>query len=204
MILQAKKITLSPLFKDISFDIEQGQHACILGPSGSGKSTLLKILLGGQSVDSGKILIHDQSPDECGWHQWRGQVAYIPQEAPLGIGTVREALLLPFEFKVHKHNTPNDETMRAQLKALGLQDKHLEQTTNKLSGGEKQRVAIARALLLGKKIFIADEATSALDKDSKAKVIEALMKAEHTIISVSHDDDWIERCTQNIQLGGEA
>lgn len=204
MILHAHNLSLKPLFNELSFDIEQGQHACILGPSGSGKSTLLKILLGGHAVDSGEILIHNQPLDECGWHQWRGQVAYIPQEAPLGIGTVRDALLLPFEFKVHKHNTPSDDKMKAQLKALGLQDKHLEQTTNKLSGGEKQRVAIARALLLGKTIFIADEPTSALDKDSKTKVIEALMKTEHTLISVSHDDDWIERCNHTIELGGEA
>ena len=126
----------------------------------------------------------------------------FPQEPLLCASTVRDSLLLPFTFKAHKKNYPTQNQLIHHLESLHLPAAILDQQSSQVSGGEKKRLAIARALLLGKRIFIADEITSALDSESKQAVIKCLMGLTHTVISVSHDPEWISLCNRIITVDG--
>ena len=79
---------------------------------------------------------------------------------------------------------------------------------NEISGGEKQRILLVSGILLKRKLIFLDEPTSALDKESKRKVIERFQKNnEFTVLSVSHDDEWLDSAARVIELsdngGGE-
>ena len=70
----------------------------------------------------------------------------------------------------------------------------LKQECSTISGGEKQRIAIARSLLLGKKLYLLDEVTSALDSESKNAVFNVFSDPILTVLSVTHDQEWLDRC----------
>jgi len=70
----------------------------------------------------------------------------------------------------------------------------LNRESQRVSGGEKQRIALARGLLLGKTIYLLDEVTSALDSESKQAVFEVFTEQNFTVLAVSHDSEWFERC----------
>ena len=130
----------------------------------------------------------------------RKSIAFIGQEPVLGADRVRDALLLPFTYKAHRHLLPDLQTVTKYLQTLHLSSDILDKPCARISGGEKQRIAIARALLLDKTIFLTDEITSALDPESKAAVMQELFESDITLLSVSHDSDWIERCSRVITM----
>ena len=113
---------------------------------------------------------------------------------------MREALLLPFSFKAHRENRPSNERIIQCLKRLHLSEDILGKPCSRVSGGEKQRIAIIRALLLDKTIFLADEITSALDPESRKAVMDELFRPEITLLSVSHDPEWISSCGRVVEI----
>ena len=80
------------------------------------------------------------------------------------------------------------------LTRLQLPASILEQSSHRVSGGEKQRIALARGLLLGKTVYLLDEVTSALDQISKQAVFAIFTDPTLTVLSVAHDPDWIANC----------
>lgn len=112
----------------------------------------------------------------------------------LGADSVRDALLLPFQFKAHRGQCPTETQLQDVLQRLQLPADIVEHASSKISGGEKQRIALARGLLLGKKLYLLDEVTSALDAESKQAVFDVFAEPELTVLSVSHDPEWLARC----------
>lgn len=188
------------LLANLSFTLMQGEKAVFCGKSGSGKSTVLKALLGLHEITQGKILFEGQplSPETI--KKIRHHAVYISQEPILAAESVEEALLLPFQFKAHKHQKPNRQTLIDILSRLDLPAHLLQQETRRISGGEKQRVALARGLLMGKSLYLLDEVTSALDADSKQAVYRVCFQSQATVLSVAHDPDWLDRCSSIYQL----
>lgn len=186
-----------PILKDVSLSVPPGGKVLIQGPSGSGKSTLLKVLIGLYAPQSGRVLFDGAAVFGRDLRRVRSETAFISQEPVVSGESAREALLLPFTFRAHRHRPPSDTEIDAVLKRLLLPPEILDQPCRILSGGEKQRIAIARALLIRKRIFCADEVTSALDPAAKAAVIGALLKdPELTVLSVSHDPEWASHCSR--------
>lgn len=178
------------ILKDISFAISRGEKAVLYGKSGSGKSTILRALLGGYSFFEGSIRVDGLVLDRNSVNLIRKKIAYIGQEPVLGLGTVKEVMMLPFNFKANTSIKPDSSKLVELLQRVGLPGSLLDADASTVSGGEKQRIAVVRALLLQKKIFCIDEATSALDSDS-AQIIVSLFKDEDcSILSVSHDRRW--------------
>ena len=124
----------------------------------------------------------------------RNCAAYIGQEPMLGAENVREALLLPFQYKTHRDYQPTEAQLIEVLDRLQLPTAILNRVSSRISGGEKQRVALARGLLLGKQLYLLDEVTSALDTESKRVVLDVFSDTHFTVLSVTHDPDWMGHC----------
>ena len=126
-------------------------------------------------------------------HGWKEH--FLPE-----VERARDALLLPFHFKAHRHAHPEEKKVEELLEQLHLAPGVLDKPCGRISGGEKQRIAIARALLLNKTIFLADEITSALDPESRQAVMDALFRPGITLLSVSHDPAWINAGSRVIDI----
>ena len=182
------------ILSDISFSLFPGQKAVLCGKSGSGKSSVLRSLLGLHPITSGTVYFQEQPLTSSSVQAIRSHTAYIGQEPMLGAETVREALLLPFQFKTHRGHRPTEAQLIEVLLRLQLPSDILSRESNRVSGGEKQRIALARGLLLGKKLYLLDEVTSALDAQSKQVVFDVFSDPNLTVLSVAHDPEWLELC----------
>ncbi|RKX36714.1 MAG: ABC transporter ATP-binding protein [Verrucomicrobia bacterium] len=188
------------LFDDATLRISSGEKLVVRGVSGSGKSSLLKCAVGALPLAGGSVRVGDLTLSADTVADIRARIAFIGQEPVLGTENVHDALLLPFHFKAHCENQPSDERVSQLLERLHLPANILDKPCKRISGGEKQRIAILRALLLNKTIFLADEVTSALDPESKIAVMAELFRPEITLLSVSHDPEWIAACDRIIDI----
>lgn len=186
-----------PTLRGLSFDIRQGQVAAIVGPSGSGKSTIFRLLMGLYPVGSGHVSVLGQPIHAFTLRELRDRSAFVPQDAYLYSGTIRENI---------RYGNPDasKEELMAAAKAAYAHDFIVELPAGydtlvgergaRLSGGQRQRIAIARALLKDAPILLLDEATSALDSESEALVQQALnaLMRGRTTIAVAHRLSTIE------------
>ncbi|MDF7807339.1 ABC transporter ATP-binding protein [Pontiellaceae bacterium B12219] len=194
------RVHKQPLLTDVDLHVQGGEKVVIRGPSGCGKSSLLKCAVGALPLTGGSVQFSGLTLSEKTVREVRSRIAFIGQEPVLGAENVRDALLLPFSYKAHRHTRPGDAHIFQTLENLKLNASILDQSTNRISGGEKQRIAIARALLLNKTVFFADEITSALDPESKQAVMDELFRPGITLLSVSHDPDWIQACNRIVEI----
>ncbi len=203
-ILEIKELTIRDgtkiILSGLNLSMAKGEHLVLTGPSGSGKTSILLAILGYHSPDLGSIHFKGNDVGVKGIELLRSQISYIPQTPIAGALTFRESLLLPFTFRINRSKIPTTKDIEKILKKLNFDLSIMATPTAKLSGGEKQRLAMARELLLGKKIFLLDEVTSSLDPQNKEVMMNLLMLKKHTILSVSHDHDWIKRCSGKIEI----
>ncbi len=194
----------SLILENVCIQIDTGVKSVVTGPSGSGKTSLLLAVMGVFQPTHGRVLVDGKAvlPDSVG--SVRKSIAFITQEPVLGAERVSDALLLPFSFKSNRQSSPSKERIDEVLGQLHLGPEILAKPSSKISAGEKQRIAIARALLLDKDIFLVDEATSALDQESKAAVIGMLTQPRFTVLSVSHDRAWIDRCQKEFRVANRS
>lgn len=184
--VQAQNVTISlggaPVVADVSFTVESGAVAAIIGPNGSGKTTLLRALAGFIQYQ-GEIKLFGRPPADS-----RGQIGYVPQRLEIDRTlpiTVREFLQLssPECFLPHCQHT--DLYQRLGIPALG------PKILGELSGGQFQRVLVARALLDQPKILFLDEPASGIDasgQETLYQVIRHVSREHHTtVIMVSHE-----------------
>ena len=188
------------ILSDVSFSLFPGEHAVLCGKSGSGKSSVLKTLLGLNTVSSGTVYFQETPLTPSSVQSIRSCAAYIGQEPMLGAESVREALLLPFQYKTHHDHRPTEAQLIEVLDRLQLPTAILSRASSRISGGEKQRVALARGLLLGKQLYLLDEVTSALDAESKKAVFNVFSDPQLTVLSVTHDPEWMGNCSVIFEL----
>ena len=191
-----KKVILD----NVSITFEVGRKYAITGESGSGKTSMLMAIAGILTSVKGEIWFRGEKVDHANIRRVREAIGFVSQEPDLGNGTVLDAIMLPFKFKANSDKSPKMEKIIDTLESLGLQEDILEKSSKIISGGEKQRIALARALLLEKTILILDEPTSALDPSSKTKLIDLLNSGNFTVLSVSHDPDWVAFCNESIKM----
>lgn len=188
----------------VSFSLEKGEMLAIVGQSGSGKTTLLNLLDGVDKPTSGQVLLAGQDihslSDKQAAQLRRRKIGYIYQDFKLlPILTAKENILLPATLDGKK--LP-DQQVQQLADQLGI-NKRLSHLPSQLSGGQRQRVAIARALINQPDILLADEPTGNLDKASAQEIIQLLLDlnaAGHTIILVTHDEQFANLCPRKITL----
>lgn len=186
----------------VSLEILEHDKAVLYGKSGSGKTTIMTTIVGAHIPAEGAVYFRGEQVTERTIRSLRRAVSYIGQEPVLGADTVLEAIMLPFTFKGFKRKVPDREAVVQVLDRLHLDRGILRKETRVISGGEKQRIAIARELLLQKSIFVLDEVTSALDAESKRAVVEFFRESSCTIVSASHDPEWMKICTRFFLVEG--
>ncbi len=175
----------------ISFTIQPGQLAALVGPSGAGKTTMTYLIPRLYDPTDGRILLDGHDLRDVTLSSLAAQVGMVTQETHLFHDTIRTNLLYA------RLDATQDELEAACRAAnihdfiMGLPDGYdtiVGERGYRLSGGEKQRVAIARVILKNPRILVLDEATSHLDSQSEALIQDALKKvmAGRTSIVIAH------------------
>jgi putative ABC transport system ATP-binding protein len=179
---------------DVSFTIERGEFAALLGPSGSGKSTLLNLLAGLDRLSAGSIVVDGRDlskmDSEALARYRRLTVGMIFQSFNLvPTMTLADNIELPLRFAETPRSGRRDRVMEL-LSNVGLAQRADHKPTE-LSGGEQQRGAIARALANNPSVLLADEPTGNLDSRNGQEVMTLLRdlneKMGVTVLMVTHD-----------------
>jgi len=188
------------LLRNINLSINEGAKTVITGHSGSGKTSLLLAIMGCYRIEIGVIKVNGTEVNAHNLGIIRKTIAYIAQEPVLGTENVHDALLLPFTFKANHSNKPELSRIHQLLERVNLKPNILKKNVISISGGEKQRIAIVRAILMKKKIFLVDEATTGLGPSNRKAVIDIFKNPEFTVLSVSHDPEWIKEQNEECQI----
>jgi putative ABC transport system ATP-binding protein len=188
------------ILDDISFGVEKGEAVMLYGRSGAGKTTILNTLLGVMAPTAGEVRFAGEPVSPQTIARVRAAVSYVAQDPALGAPSVRAALELPFTYRANRHLRPSPGALEAALAAVDLEPDILERETNVVSGGERQRLVIARELLLRKQVFLVDEASAGLDGPSKSSVMRLFREGGFTLLSISHDRDWLQLGQRFVQI----
>ena len=207
-----------PLLDNLTFQIEAGQRACLLGRNGVGKSTLLKLLCGDIAPGSGEI-----------WRQQGVRVASMAQEVPLGFaGTIFEVVaeglgkpgrdLVEYtrlcsqpglagapdaakrrDFLQHQLDARGDWDLQQRILSV-LSRTRLEPDGKfaDLSAGAKRRALFARALAVEPEILLLDEPTNHLDIDAILWMEEYILRHVKTLLVITHDRAFLKRIATRV------
>lgn len=180
-----------------------GEKATLTGPSGSGKSSVIRSILGFVTPERGTVKIAGQLVTSRSVWDLRRQMAYVPQEADLGVGPVRRILERPFSYRANANLPPREHLLPCLFDRLRLPHHLLDKEITDLSGGEKQRVAIIAAILLDRGIILLDEAASALDSESAMAVADYFREQpDLTILSAAHDEHVLPLSGRVVSIAG--
>jgi ATP-binding cassette subfamily F protein 3 len=171
------------IFSDISFQVERGQRLVIVGLNGAGKTTLLRTLLNLTPLTAGDVVVGD-----------RVRLGYYAQE--------NEGLNYD-NTVIHEASDVLPDNMKRVRSILGrflFTGDRVFQKIGTLSGGEKTRLALAKMVLDGPNLLILDEPTTHLDVMSRNIIGEALNSYNGTIITVTHDIEFVRHLNPDTLL----
>jgi ATP-binding cassette subfamily B protein len=172
----------------VSFEVESGQVAALVGPSGAGKTTMTYLLPRLYDPTRGRILVDGYDLRDVSLQSLSEQIGTVTQETYLFHDTIRANLLYArpgatqSEIEAAAHAANIDEFIRGLPKGY---ETVVGERGYRLSGGEKQRVAIARVILKDPRILVLDEATSHLDSQSEALIqaaLERVMRGRTSVV----------------------
>ncbi|MGL4519627.1 MAG: ABC-F family ATP-binding cassette domain-containing protein [Phocaeicola sp.] len=214
----------TPLFSDISFQINEKDRIALMGKNGAGKSTLLKILAGARQPTRGRV----SAPKEC-------VIAYLPQHLMTEDGrTVFEetsqafAHLHQMEAEINALNkeletrtdyetdsymeliekvstlsekfyaidlTHFEEDVEKALLGLGFKREEFNKQTTEFSGGWRMRIELAKLLLQNPDVLLLDEPTNHLDIESIQWLEDFIINSGKAVVIISHDRKFIDNIT---------
>ncbi len=164
-----------PVFRDVGFDVGNGERLLILGLNGAGKTSLLKILAGVSQADAGTfrfgagVSLGYYAQEHEGVHDGVEVLAHVRAESA-------EA---------------SDQDLRALLGMFGLTGEVAYQDAGTLSGGEKTKLALAQLVAGRRNLLLLDEPTNNLDPPSRTAVAQALATWAGSMVLVSHDVEFV-------------
>ncbi len=189
------------MFSKLSFRIERGSSAALVGESGAGKSTLLHILGALERPTAGEVYFEGTELgglSDAQLADYRNRdIGYVWQNCHLlPEFTAVENVAMPLRIR-QENETKARKLAASWLRRVGLGDRTTHQS-GELSGGEQQRVAIARALISGPKLLLADEPTGNLDERTGAAVMHMLLQLVReegmAILVATHNPSFAALC----------
>ena len=179
------------ILTNVNLNITGGKMTSLVGHSGAGKSTILNLIPRFYDVQSGDIMIDDQSIYKVKIKSLRDQISLVSQDTTLFDDTIKN------NIRYAKDNVSDEEIVTAAK--FSYAHEFIDKLPNKyetmigengirLSGGEKQRLSIARAMIKKSPIILLDEATSSLDAETESKIQDALkiLTKDRTTIVIAH------------------
>jgi len=178
----------TPVLKDVSFKVEAGQVAALVGPTGAGKTTIIGLIPRFYDPISGTVKIDGTDIRQFRQKSLRQQISFVLQETVLFHAPVWQNIAYGKPEATRGEILKAAELANASEFIEKLPDGYntvLGERGMTLSGGQRQRIAIARAIIRNTPILILDEPTSDLDASSEKLVFEALdrlMEGKTTIV----------------------
>lgn len=177
--------------KDISFCVQAGQMAALVGPTGAGKSTLVQLLSRFYELQEGEIFVDGIDITRMKRDSLRAHMGFVLQDSFLFEGTIRE------NIRYGRLQATDEEVEQAAMLAnahtfiMKLPEQYetrLDTEGSGISQGQKQLLSIARAILADPAILILDEATSSIDTVTELHIQEALYRLmkDRTSIVIAH------------------
>lgn len=180
------------VLKDISFDINKGEIATIIGPSGGGKSTTLRCINLLEEPTAGEVDFHGENVLAPNYNRniYRAKVGMVFQQFDLFENkNVLANCMVGQELVLKRSKDEARQIALANLKKVGM-EQYVNARPSQLSGGQQQRVAIARAICMDPEILLFDEPTSALDPEMVGEVLSVMKNLATTgltMIIVTHE-----------------
>ena len=175
---------------DLSFSIEAGELAAIVGPVGCGKTTLARAFGRMVPVQDDQLFLDGIDVTLLPLGQLRRDVAMVPQEGFLFTSTLADNL------RYGDPDAPDDRVERAADQARLIQDVRgfpdgfrtvVGERGITLSGGQRQRTALGRALLVPAPVLVLDDALASVDNNTAAAILASIRaQADRTIVMISH------------------
>jgi ATP-binding cassette, subfamily B, bacterial len=177
--------------RDVSLTVAAGETVAFVGETGAGKSTLVKLAARLYDPTEGRILIDGTPLVDLDLEAFRNQLGYVPQEAFLFTGTVRDNI-------AYARPDASDAEVEAAARAVGAHDfvsrlpsgylQPVVERGRSLSAGQRQLIALARAQLVDPAILVLDEATANLDLATEAQVVRAMGRVSEgrTTLLIAH------------------
>jgi ATPase subunit of ABC transporter with duplicated ATPase domains len=213
------------LFTDLSFQINPGEKAGLVGPNGCGKTTLFRLINGTEQPDEGSVSVpgklriayfRQELDDMSGWSvldeaiAGSGELGGLHHEleslqhqmsAPDNADAM-DRILTRYGEVQHRYESLGGYGLEAQarevLHGLGFEEDQIDGDVGVLSGGWKMRVSMTQVLLGSPDVLLMDEPTNHLDIESILWLERFLKNARCTLIITSHDRDFMNRVVDRI------
>jgi ATP-binding cassette subfamily B protein len=191
--LSTDSISMKPpeALRGIDLRIAAGETVALVGQTGAGKSTVVKLLARFYDADGGSIRYDGRDVRSLDLLTFRRQLGYVPQEAFLFTGTIRDNI-------AYGRPESSDAVVESAARSVGAHDfiaqlpggyRHeISERGRSLSAGQRQLIALARAELVDPAVLLLDEATSNLDLATEARVAAAMQRVSQgrTTIVIAH------------------
>ncbi len=212
------------VLRDITFHLEKGDKAAIVGINGAGKTTLLKIIVGQETADEGSVSFErdcsfgylaqnqDLSSDRTIYEEvlsvkqylidMENQLTRYEKEMASLKGEALTQTISAYTDLLHRFERENGYAYKGEvtgvLKGLGFTAEEYDQRIATLSGGQKTRVALSKLLVQKPDLIMLDEPTNHLDMNSIRWLETYLMNYRGTVLVVSHDRYFLDRTVTKI------
>ena len=186
------------ILRDVSFTIDHGQTAAIVGHTGAGKTTIVSLMMRFYDIQSGSILVDGVDVRLHGLKELRQRFGVVLQDPFLFSGTIADNIRLGSNWITDERmrQAADDVNLLDYIEELpGSFDEAVRERGATLSTGRKQLINFARALAHDPKILILDEATSSVDTDTELLVSSALerMVDGRTSVVIAHRLSTVQR-----------
>lgn len=170
--------------------VEPGERVLVSGDSGEGKSSLLALVLGLCAPQAGRVSFAGDDLRTLDPDRWHARIAWLPQDAPVFSGSVRENLHLgdPGADDARLWDALARVKLDARFRDTGGLGTWVGENGASLSAGQARRLALARALLRDAPLLLLDEPTEGLDQDTADALMRDLAAASagRSVLIISH------------------
>ncbi|MBQ1197583.1 MAG: ABC-F family ATP-binding cassette domain-containing protein, partial [Spirochaetaceae bacterium] len=215
-----------PLFTEVTFGLDEGEKAALIGKNGCGKSTLLSIIAGKLHSEEGEVVMNktlaegrtvSYLPQNPEFEPESTILEYIFSNDNVKLKTIKEyeklcqkmsefneniptQLQKDFENLTHEMDNRNlwnyESSIKGILTTLGITD--LQAKLKYLSGGMIKKVALAQVLVEDTPLLLLDEPTNHLDIATIKYLEEYLISTDRTVLMVTHDRYFLDSICTNI------